>query len=1037
MRLLHITDLHYAPNNPFQTALIKALLDDLKIQFAKDPAELIVFSGDLVNNPDEQQIYAEFEKHFLTPVLTTVDLKPTDVVFCPGNHDISFKAVGEWGDERKKMIAALRDPDALAKHLAAAPTKSYVAELSAPFFELVKRHGANWDSSLSHVYNFPDRKASFVALNTAFGCGTEGSEYDRGKLAIFASDALAAFQQVPTGHQVFSLAHHTMSDLNEAAHREILPVISKFSDIHFYGHVHLPRPAQETAPGTSCFMVQGGALYENKNIYNGYAIVDAGPSKEVMVQYRTYYPDRMEFDVGTNASEGGVFYNSPAAEAYWSKANSIPDNDDVCLWLMETAAGIEAELDKTITDRTLTDTFVDPVITLTRKGDSTSSEKLTTTQIIYGKDNLAISSDAEYGATSLLNFLTIQFHRECLSLPLAVVPSLIDGRRIRDSYPALVTSTLRGGLPDSNEPHLKLQPLHDCGRLVVLIDNIDPSNTIHHTFLQAVRKQYPKARLIVAVKMPFLDTQHLTPVLGIEEVVFGQISALTRGKVRALVEKWHLPARYQTDVVVEEIHSRFLALGIPQTACYVVIYLDILQGIDGFNPINSSTVIEQFVEAALQKYKPVYVFRSSFDYRNQIDYLGAIAERMCRENNFVIEYEQLYAWTKQYFDALGLEHDYPKLIQHFVSNKVFSLEANSVYFKYNVFLSFFIAHRMMRSEEFKKWLLDNHRYTNYINEIDIYCGLSRQDVGMIDFFSSEFKKLSTQLEAIVRPLAWTDRLEKLTLPVAKKTHTEEFTENITRQLTSDMPAEERDEVVSSNADQSQKVTPVTKRQEVSGILELWVLTLRALSVSLKNLENLPKAKKEETLTEVLQGWSTLLLYACIVFTEVTEKREIMVGPIKFRIELPDGFDARLLRLLFLSIPIFISDQLRRDLGSQKLSLQLKNDGLAKTLSDSLLQTGLYADLKLPEYLIRLKALKERAKEAGSYLILETLLVKMRDIFLRLGIQQDEQEGFLLIAADISAEIKGLAGEERQKEMDKFTGELRKRDQVNKLRENAR
>ncbi len=85
---------------------------------------------------------------------------------------------------------------------------------------------------------------------------------------------------------------------------------------------------------------------------------------------------------------------------------------------------------------------------------------------------------------------------------------------------------------------------------------------------------------------------------------------------------------YSVDAVVDEIHSRFLALGIPQTAAYVVIYLSVLQDIDGFNPINSSTVIEQFVESALQKYKPVYVFRSAFDYRNQIDYLGAIAERM-------------------------------------------------------------------------------------------------------------------------------------------------------------------------------------------------------------------------------------------------------------------------------------------------------------------------------------------------------------------------------------------------------------------------
>jgi hypothetical protein len=283
--------------------------------------------------------------------------------------------------------------------------------------------------------------------------------------------------------------------------------------------------------------------------------------------------------------------------------------------------------------------------------------------------------------------------------------------------------------------------------------------------------------------------------------------------------------------------------------------------------------------------------------------------------SFLIEYEELYAWTKQYFDELGMEHDYQKLIQHFVSGKVFSLEGNSLYFKYNIFLSFFIAHRMLRADEFKRWILENHRYTNYVTEVDLYCGLSRQDASVLDFFAQEFAKLSVELEKYVEPLAWTDRLEKLTLPAVKKGETARFTEDITRQLTCNMPAEQRDEAVTRNVVE-RNVKPDRKRPEFDGILEKWVLTLRALTVSLKNLENVAKSKKEESLTKVLQGWSTVVLYACIVFKQVTENREINVGPIKFRVQLPENVDTRVLRLLFLSIPLYISDQLRRDLGSR-------------------------------------------------------------------------------------------------------------------------
>ena len=626
------------------------------------------------------------------------------------------------------------------------------------------------------------------------------------------------------------------------------------------------------------------------------------------------------------------------------------------------------------------------------------------------------------------------FHNDCVSLPKAMVPSVIDARNIKGAYPAVLESTLRSGLPDSTDARFKLEPLHDNGRLVLLIDNLDPSNKLHIDFLTATRSAYKKARMIIAVKLPFVDTQKLRPVLGIEHFDFCQLKTLTRGKVRTLVEKWKLPPRYKTDTVVEEIHSRFGALGIPQTPAYVVIYLSVLEEIDGFNPINSSTVIEQFVESALQKYKPVYAFRSAFDYRNQIDYLGAMAERMCRNNSFLVEYSELYEWTKQYFEHIGQEHDLSKLISHFVQNKVFSHEGNSIYFRYNIFLSFFIAHQIQQSETFRAWLLEDHRYTNYISEIDIYCGLSRGDARMIEFFSNQFEGFAEQLEVIVRPLAWTDRLEKLTLPIVKKSETEAFTDGIASQLTSDMPAEKRDEAVSGGSE-TPVVRPNTQRPETTGLMPLWIKALRAYTVSLKNLENLSKADKERHLKKILQGWSSVMLYACIAFKEITEKRQIEIGPVRFELDLPDNVDAKALRVLFVHIPVLISDWVRRDLGSQKLALQLKNNDIPETLSDAFLQTCLCADLKLDEYLGRLRTLKDKASDARSASFKEFILVKMHSIFLRLGIDHTEQAGFLHIAAELSAEIKGLDGEERAREIDRYTTELRRRGQVQQLREN--
>lgn len=1036
MQIIHITDLHYTRNSPFQLALIEALLIDLKkLMDGGASPDFLVFSGDLVNDPDESDIYAEFDEKFLKPLLDTILVRATNVVFCPGNHDVSRKEIAEWADERKKLVAAMEASQAaLDGHLRLAPTIAYARAIGAGFFELTKRYGHEWTSPYTKTYNFPDKGVSFVAISTGYACGLEGSKHDRGRLGVSAGQVLTAFQAVTKGHKTYSLMHHTTADLNEHSSRQFLPILFKHSTLHTFGHVHQPHPVIQMSPGTSCYTVQGGALYEKDGQYNGYSLISlAEATNFTSTSYRTYWVDRQEFDVGTNVTSGGIFYNTPAAQSYWTNLVPTASNDDVSYWLLETLPGVAKELDKTMTSKRLRDIFVEPIINKSRQEDDGGSrnQRVSVADILKSPNHTVISGASEYGSTSLLAYIAMAYHEECPTLPKAMVPAFIDGRRIKGDYEAAVNKALRDGLPESEDRRLKLGPIHDSGRLVIIIDDINPEKPQHVSFIKAARVLYPRARLIVGIKLNLLDTDRLRPMIGIDNYDLLHIAALSRGKVRILVEKWRLPSRYQTDTVVDEIHSRFQALGTPQTAAYVAIYLAVLEDSEGYDPLNSSTVIENFVESSLQKYKPQFLFRSSFDYRNQIDYLGAIAESMCRQNQFVVPYEELYKWTKSHFEGIGQEHDHSKLIRHFIEARVFADEGNSIYFRYNIFLSFFIAHRMQQSITFRRWMLEDHRYANYISEFDIYCGLSRQDEETLEFFGKEFAEFEAKLEALVTPLSWTDRLESLSVPAAKKTDVEEFTSSIEKQLTTASPAE-RDEALSAAKPESENLKPQAHRSEVVGLLPSWVLSLRAYTVALKNLENIPREKKEQHLSRILAGWSKMILYACIVFKNVIEKRRLQIGDLNLELELPEKLDARFLRMFFLTIPVYTSDVMRRDLGSQKLSLQLKNDSLATSLSDHFLQTSIYADLKLPEYINRLKAF--RKKSAGSHIFLEILLLKMRELFLRLGLQDNEQLPFLALAAEISADLKGLKGEERTEEIQRYTTELRRLGHVSKLRD---
>jgi predicted MPP superfamily phosphohydrolase len=432
MQIIHLTDLHFRYGQPFQTRLINALFEDVRQRVSAGASpDAIVFSGDLVQNPDDADTFKRFEEVFFRPLISIVGLTPQEVIFCPGNHDVSFNALDEWKDEREKLKKLLAgDSKGLEEYLSSGPAKAYVRAISSGFYDFVKSLGQSWDDEpLNHVYNFPAKKMSFVAISTAFGCGKEGSIYDRGKLAVPPSQTLRAFQNIPKDHRTFSLMHHTPADLNEQAHRQFASLVEQESEAHFYGHVHLAKPSAVRAPEGSCFLIQGGALYEREGAFNSYSIVDIGPkADQIAAHYRTYFSARDSFDIGINVVKEGTFYSSEAARTYWQTLAPPVDNDDICIFLMDTQADVLRELDKTITGKSLIDTFVDPVIT--RDGDD-GRQKLTTAQILATTNNLVMACDAEYGSTSLVNFLAVKVHTDCVALSKAVVP--LNQRNIHSS----------------------------------------------------------------------------------------------------------------------------------------------------------------------------------------------------------------------------------------------------------------------------------------------------------------------------------------------------------------------------------------------------------------------------------------------------------------------------------------------------------------------------------------------------------------------------------------------------------------------------
>lgn len=88
---LHISDIHHSALSSFrQEPILQAFIRDLGSNILLGrKIDLVFVSGDLVQNPDEANSYYNMLE-FVDLIASKTRVLEKNILFCPGNHDISF-----------------------------------------------------------------------------------------------------------------------------------------------------------------------------------------------------------------------------------------------------------------------------------------------------------------------------------------------------------------------------------------------------------------------------------------------------------------------------------------------------------------------------------------------------------------------------------------------------------------------------------------------------------------------------------------------------------------------------------------------------------------------------------------------------------------------------------------------------------------------------------------------------------------------------------------------------------------------------------
>ncbi|WP_327195841.1 metallophosphoesterase family protein [Novosphingobium capsulatum] len=127
-----MSDLHLSSNETGrynQDLIIDALIDDLKMVSDNHlRPDCIIFSGDIVNSADDNEIFEEAEL-ILEEFARAAGIQRDRVFLCPGNHDASRNAVGPTLPSIKKYrnLRNIDEVNGLSK------SSEYVAHVSNVF----------------------------------------------------------------------------------------------------------------------------------------------------------------------------------------------------------------------------------------------------------------------------------------------------------------------------------------------------------------------------------------------------------------------------------------------------------------------------------------------------------------------------------------------------------------------------------------------------------------------------------------------------------------------------------------------------------------------------------------------------------------------------------------------------------------------------------------------------------------------------------------------------------------------------------------
>jgi hypothetical protein len=478
---------------------------------------------------------------------------------------------------------------------------------------------------------------------------------------------------------------------------------------------------------------------------------------------------------------------------------------------------------------------------LDRNGESKSNtrDKIDIQSLIENPSSIIIKSRQQYGSTTLAHHLIKEaWCHETPSLWL-----YLDASKLKP-HKRSIEKTISQNLDSLG---LKNEDV-EC----VILDEFSASLNNGNQILLEVDGIFKQKPIILMYSMddsPLVKEEIKLP----REFTSLYLWSLDKKGVRALVTNYNSSNIIEEDSkVLNKVVADLEALNIPRTPQNCLTILKISERDFDDSPVNRAEMIGRVLHL-LFNIDEIPHYKTRPDLKDTEFTLGFLCEGIIRNKKMFFSRNQFIDELTSFCLENEIDLEVNVIFDILYSNNIIVNRNEGFCFKFTYWLYYFAAHRMLHSDSFSNYILDNINYVNYPEVIEFYTGIDRRRNDALAIIVKDLNKIERIVNVkcqlpedfdIYHLAKWLPNESQLALLE------KEIADGVS---TSNLPNEIKDEY----SDRSyNRTTPLI--QNLNNILEEYSLLrlmqcIKAASLALRNSDFADTKLKHELLNSILQG----------------------------------------------------------------------------------------------------------------------------------------------------------------------------------------